>query len=334
MGDNRFDNRGLFDLVSQGAISSGSFSSLLVSIFGEDRASFSYDGDVTVDGRLLAEFGFRIPLEKSNYLYLFGRERRQHVRTAADGTFLADTKTFDLARLAVRHLLPPEADACETQQTLDYGRVSLGGSGFLLATEGRLNILSLGDEMENHMVYSACHEFAGQSVLTFDPPVEASQTVLGKSGPAIPEFALPSGLPFKLAFTEPIDTAAAAAGDSIRARLTTAIRDRTSGVLVPAGAMVSGRITKAEHLYQPNKSFVLAIRLEAVMVGGMSRPIKAAQDSGARRFAKSGRLTQRIDLGLLLATQDRDIAIFDFPGASANYVIKSGMVSSWLTVGP
>lgn len=163
VGDNRFDDRGLFDLVRQGAISTGTFSTLLVSIFREDRASFSYNGDLTVDGRALAEFGFRIPLEKSNYLYLFGKDRRQHVRAPVEGTFLVDSKTLDLVRLTVRHALPPEADACETSQILDYGRVSLGGSDFLLATEARLNILSLADEMENHIVFSACHEFAGQS---------------------------------------------------------------------------------------------------------------------------------------------------------------------------
>src|ERR1700733_2749387 len=111
VGDNRFDNRGLFDLVRQGSISSGSFSTLLVSIFGEDRASFSYDGDLTVDGRLIAEFGFRIPLEKSNYVYLFGRDRSGHARAGAEGTFLVDPKTFDLVRLTVRHALPAEADA-------------------------------------------------------------------------------------------------------------------------------------------------------------------------------------------------------------------------------
>ncbi len=41
VGDDHFDNHGLFTLVSQGAISSGSFSTLLVSIFVEDRATFS-----------------------------------------------------------------------------------------------------------------------------------------------------------------------------------------------------------------------------------------------------------------------------------------------------
>jgi hypothetical protein len=334
VGDNHFDNRGLFDLVRQGSISSGSFSTLLVTVFVEDRASFSYYGDVTVDGRLLAEFGFRIPLEKSNYVYLFGRDRSEHVRAGAVGTFLVDPKTFDLVRLTVRHALPAETDACETSQTFDYGRVRLGGGDFLLATEGRLNILSLSEDAENHMAYSACHEFNGQSTLTFEA-LEPSGSVSGKSDAVGPEFVLPAGLPFKLAFTERIDTAAAAAGDPIRAKLTAAIRARTSGVLVPQGSIVSGRIIKAEHRYGQNKSFLLAIRLDSMMVGGMSRPFKATRDSGARRFAKSaGGLTQSVDLGPLNAGQDRQVGVFEFPGAGPNYVIKSGLESNWLTLEP
>jgi hypothetical protein len=289
VGDNRFDNRGLFDLVRQGAISSGSVSTLLVSIFGEDTASFSYNGDHTVDGRMLAEFGFRVPLEKSNYLYLFENNRRA-VRTAMEGTFLVDPKTFDLVRLTIHRTLPPEADACKTTQTLDYGRVRLGENDLLLVREGRLNILSIGDEMENHIGYSACHEFVGQSTLTFEPPLEPTRSVSGTSDAAIPVLALPPGLPFQLVFVDSIDTAVAAAGDPIRAKLTTAIRPRSSEVLVPQGAIVSCRITKAQRVYGQNKSFVLAVKLESVVIGGKSQPFRAEPDSGLRSFAKgSGR---------------------------------------------
>ena len=57
-GDYQFHDRGLLDLARQGAISTGTFSSFLVSLFEQDRASFSYNGDRTVDGRLLSEYGF------------------------------------------------------------------------------------------------------------------------------------------------------------------------------------------------------------------------------------------------------------------------------------
>jgi len=335
VGDNRFDNRGLFDLVRQGAISSGSFSTFLISIFGEDRATFSYNGDITENGRQLSEFGFQIPLEKSNYVYLFGENRSEGVRTAAEGTFLADPKTFDLVRLTIHRALPQNTDACETAETFDYQQVSLGGSAFLLARKGFLDILSPGDEMENHMDYSACREFTGQSTLTFDPPPQPSGSISATSDPAAPVFALPPGQPFKLAFTEPIDTAVVAAGDPIRAKFTTAILSPSAQLLVPKGAIVLCRIMKAEHLYGKNRAFVLGVKIESVIVGETSRPLRAVPDSSARRFTKGeGRLTQRIDLGPLDARQDREVRVFEFPFAHPTDVIKSGLVSSWLTLAP
>jgi hypothetical protein len=192
-----------------GAISSGIFSSFLVSLFEQDRASFSYNGDRTVDGRLLSEYGFRVPLEKSNYVFRFGNERTE-VLTVYDGTFLADPKTLDLVHLTVRQSLPAETGACEATHTMDYGRVTIGSANFLMAKEADLDILSPDREMENRIAYSACHEFVGQSTLSFGPAPAAGGS-WSKDDSASRAFSLPPDLKFELAFTEPIDTAVAAA---------------------------------------------------------------------------------------------------------------------------
>ncbi len=99
--------------------------------------------------------------------------------------------------------------------------------------------------------------------------------------------------------------------------------------------MLSGRIMKAERLYGQNRTFVIAVKLESVVVGGISRPLKATPDSGARRFAKgSSRLTQRVDRGPLNTTQDHDGGIFEFQDTPPNFVIKSGLASNWVKLGP
>jgi len=148
VGDRHFHDPGLLDLVRQGAISTGSFSSFLVSLFGGGRANFSYNGDHIVKGRLLSEFGFRVPLEKSNYVYRFGNKRTE-VLTAYDGTFLVDPKTVDLVRLVVRQDLPPETGACEATHTVDYGHVRINEATFLLARAATLDILTRKIETEN-----------------------------------------------------------------------------------------------------------------------------------------------------------------------------------------
>ena len=53
-GENRFNERDLFEFVRGGAVSTGSFTSMLTSIFGNSTARFTYNGDSTLDGRLLS----------------------------------------------------------------------------------------------------------------------------------------------------------------------------------------------------------------------------------------------------------------------------------------
>jgi hypothetical protein len=108
VGEDRFDDRDLFQLVSEGAVQTGSCSTFLSSIFSGSAASFSYNGDVVAGDSRLVEFGFQVPREKSNYL--FGN-RRAHVTTAYEGTFLVDPKTGDLTRLVVRTSSFPRLDA-------------------------------------------------------------------------------------------------------------------------------------------------------------------------------------------------------------------------------
>jgi len=158
------------------------------------------------------------------------------------------------------------------------------------SVQGLLEILSPGDEMENHMDYSACREFTGQSTLTFDTPSQPSGSISATSDPVRPAFALPPGQPFKLAFTELIDTAVVAAGNPFRAKLTTAILSGSAQVLVPNGAIVLCRIMKAERLYGKNRAFVLGVKTESIIVGETPRPSSPRRTPvhGGSQKAKAG----------------------------------------------
>jgi hypothetical protein len=349
-GEGGFSDRSLFEVVPDGAVSTGSFASLLASIFGGATAArFSYNGDSTVDGRVLSEFGFRIPEEKSDYLYLFGGSRKQQTTIGYHGTFLVDPKTAELVRLSMgTSELPAETGACELSQTLDYGRVTLNGADFLLPTETRVSLIHTDEsEAENRIRYSACHEFRGESTVRYEPAPAVEPAAL--VGHPVRALALPAGLAFRLSFTERIDTATAAAGDLIRAKLTTAIRDQSSKVLVPEGSAVTGRIVSIRHYYPASRPqhggareangqyppLVLAVKLETLEVGGVTHPFKATSDSRVQRFAKvTGGLSQQVDLGPLDRQQDRDAGVFDFWDKTPGYLVESGMESSWVTVAP
>jgi hypothetical protein len=328
VGESRFNDRDLLDMVHEGAISTGSFGAYLNAIFRTDDANFTYNGETTQDGRTLSEFGYRVPYEKSHYRY--GLLQHSAI-TGYDGTFLVDTKTADLVRLVVRtNRLPSETGACYASTTLDYGRVRLRGVDFLLPSSSTLRIFHTdGGEAENRTVFSSCHEFLGESTIRFDAPPDglAAEASHG-SGPRV--LSIPPGLPFRVAFVQGIDTATAAAGDPIKAKLITPIREG-SKVLVPMGVAAGARIVRIRWFYGRESTLYLDVRLETVEVGGVSIPITAAPDRG-HSFQKAigGTLQRRVELGSLRGLEDRS-AGFMFRNVHQPYVIGRGLESKWVT---
>jgi hypothetical protein len=318
-------------MIPDGAVSIGQFSSILASIVGRSNERFSYRGDRVVDGKLISEFELRVPEEESDYLYLFGDGRKQQAPIAYSGSLLVAPQSSTLVRLTIHAAtLPREAGACELTQTLDYETVRMSDTPLLLPTQARFSVtLADGTEAENRMQYSACHEFRAESKIAFEAPGGSGET----DRPAEREVvspAVPSGLPFRLVFTDRIETLSAAAGDVVHAKLTTPLQDR-SGILFPAGSNVTGRLVSVRRFFGDSKSkaqhpsLALAVRLECVDAAGISSPLHAILDNRNRRFARLGSSSGR--------TQDSDAAVFEFRDAGPDYVVESGMESSWVTVG-
>jgi hypothetical protein len=329
VGERRFDDRDLQDMVQGGAISTGNFTALLILIFHEDDANFTYEGDSTENGRTLAEFGFRVSWEKSHYR--FGEPSHSAVVTGYDGSFLVDANTGDLVRLVIRtSKLPSETAACYATTTTYYARVRLDDIDTLLfPTESHLQIVNTNrTESENHTVFAACHKFLGESTIKFEPPSDGpapgAQKDQGSRG------FIPPGLPFRVALTEGIDTATAAAGDPIKVRLITPIQEG-SKVVVPAGAAIAGRITRIQYFYGSISSLELNIELETVVVAGTSVRLIAAPDAGQTFRSTKGRTPpRRIELGTLRGLEDRT-ATFVFRDVHQPYLIGSGLESMWVT---
>lgn len=343
VGADRFTGRSLFDMVPDGAVSTGSFASMLASVFGGKAARFSYLGDTNVGGRLLAEFGFRVPEELSEYLYIFGTQRQRQTAVAYQGTFLVDPATADLVRLEIHTgALPRETGACQLTQTLDYGRVRLNGADFLLPTKAKLVVTHVDQsQAENVIRYSACHEFRSESTLRAGTGPGPEAPVSLHSVPA-GELSLPAGLHFHVVFNTRIDTESAG-GDVVEGRLKGGIRDQSGRELVPDGSRVAGRILSIKRYYaqaaaksselrtadQP--AVVLVIALEVLEMGGVEYPLHAAFNSGAGRFMKtSGALSRAVDLGSLEPFES-GAGIFRFSGQTPDYVVESGLESNWVT---
>ncbi len=297
--------------------------------FRREDASFTYNGDTTLEGRAVSEFGFKVPYEKSHYYYGEGPQR---VISAYDGTFFVDPKTANLVQLSVRtSQLPKETAACYASTKLDYTQLHLNDADFLLPRVSVLSILHVdGSESENRSVFSNCHEFRGESTLSFDPPPKEEHP---KTGSAAPGPAIPKGLPFRVAITQEIDSATAAAGDMVTAKLISSIQDG-SRVLVPAGSAVTARIVRIREFYKSPSHVALEIKLESVMIGGISMRLNARPDIAAKfEKKKDGTLLRRVELGTLRGLEDRSGA-FVFRNIALPYIVGTGLESMWLTADP
>ena len=339
-------------IVNEGSLSTGYFEGFLELVFRGDNASFSYSAEISENGRSLMEYGYRVPLEASHYVFRFPG---QSVTTAYEGTLLVDPQTAELVRLTLRtDGMPPETGACEVNNTMSYSRFRLNGSDFLLPSETHLHIIGRnGVETENLTVYSACHEFLGESTLNFDTPPD---TPIPASTAPRAETVIPAGLPFHLALTDDIHVATAAAGETVKAVLTADLRDQTKTVLIPKGTPVICRILRIRRWYGhgtdpraldsngqihlPGNSSVrveLLLGLENFALPGGQQPVYAEPYRvGIAAPPRPGTLKSRpmpMELGPLNAI-GRNQWSASFPRAGDHYVIKSGLASNWVTVAP
>ena len=333
VGESRFRNRSLFSIVNEGSLSTGYFNGFLDLVFRSDNTIFSYSGEVSEAGRKLMEYSYRQPLEGSHYDFLF---HGQGVTTGYEGTVLVDPATAELIRLTLgTSSIPAETGACEVNNEMSYSRFRLNGSDFLLPAETHLRIRGQnGVETDNLTIYSGCHEFLGESKLSFETPLDVPdrESTVPRS-----EVTIPAGLPFRLSLMEYIQVATAAAGDPVKAVLTTDLRDHSKKVLIPKGTPVLCRILRIRRSYfhSTDARVELLLGLENFALPGGQRPVSAQPDRGRSASPpKAGTLQSRpMELGPLNA-MGRSQWFTSFPGAGDDYVIKSGLESNWVTVAP
>jgi len=325
VGESKFNDGDLFDIVREGAMSTGSFAAFLSAIFRDEYVNFTYDGDTTLNGRSLSEFGFQVPYERSHYSYGQGAHQ---VMTGYSGSFLVDPKTANLVRLEVRtSKLPSETGACYASTKLDYSEVRMKGIDFLLPAASELTIDNTdGAKAVNRMVFSSCHEFLGESTISFGQVSSSA----GRSAAHLAPPRFPAKLSFKIAIAQDFDMTAAAAGDPVKAKLMTPIKEGRKE-FAPPGAPVGARIVRIRNYYDQSV-IVLELKLETVSINGGSVPLVAEPDPG-EAFAKGDKLVRRVPLGTLRGLEDR-AASFEFHGKDLVFLKTEGIESEWRTTTP
>jgi hypothetical protein len=264
-GSKKFEATDLSDMVKEGAIGNGNFATFARAIFEARSATFDYKGP---EGGLV-RYDYRVPLLQSGYTIRTGEKR---ALVAYRGSIFADASTLDVHRIdVIADDLPMMLGLAETDTRMDYARVKIGESDFLLPAESELTMVGLdGHESRNHIRLASCREFTGESVLTFDDAPKDSVA------PAqVEEIALPADTLMDLRLEDDIDTETAAVGDPVRARLANDVKHK-GRVLIAKGARVTGRVTRLEKHSDYNE---LGFEFDEVEGGGIHAHFEGKLDS-------------------------------------------------------
>ena len=207
--------------------------------------------------------------------------------------------------LAQSEELPPETMMCELSTTNEYqGENTLG---LLLPIVSRShNIMRDTTETDRVTTLSNCRES------TAPPSTREPDAAL----------VLPERIPFELALATPIDTASAAAGDVISARLTGPLLGSSGKVLAPTGATATGRIVRMEHHLGPRNYFLVSMAFDTLQVSGAEFRLYA------RSYWNGDAMLSRQE------HEDGPMGTFLFPGGTSRYVISAGHKSEWRTTAP
>lgn len=325
-GAKRFNEGEIDELISTGAIGTGPFASSLLSLFEANDPHFVYEGEKTQKGRRLLEFSFRVQQGQSRFRVKTGKE---WTTAGYTGSIFADPETAELVRLEIRSdELPRASTACEVDTAMDYGATRLAGNDILLPAMTRSRFINQdGSEAENAMTFSACREFLGEATVNFGGHPEMAAAKV-EAAPV----ELPSGLNVTVEMTSTLDLDRAAAGDRIEGRLAAPLLDaQRKTILVPAGAVLEGRLMRVETRYgKPNEQGI-SLRWETLEMKGVKSPVSLVPDWSAA-VAKAGKPGGLMQRGQTIELPRRSESRYWAHHFSGDHVaVPAGLVSQWFT---
>jgi hypothetical protein len=248
-GSKQFEDRDFRDMIPTGTFGTGDFALYARSVFGTNAATFVPRGEQKLGERTSVRFDFEVPLARSGFEIRTGDAR---AIVGYHGSFFADPQSLDLMRLEViGDDLPPRLKLKSASDRMNYARIRIGDGDFLLPDSSEVVLVDLnGDESRNRLRFTTCHQYTGQSTLSFDEPETNGGT---PSTAAKAELELPGNLDLALSLIDEIDTEKAAIGDPVRAQLYSDLKYK-GRILASKGAMASGRISRVER--HPNVTVV------------------------------------------------------------------------------
>jgi hypothetical protein len=258
-GAERFENRELSSFASGGLLGSGAFAAYARTVFLSATTTIQYHGDEELGGNTAARFDFRVPVIWSGYNL---RANNASGTAGMAGSFWFDGATLELLRMEVRgEDIPPQLGISQAVTVIDYARMRIGDSDVLLPqAASMLLILATGAAHKNDIQFSHCHEYQTASSIRFDLP-DASAPAAGQP---VRKVALPGGLAVSIELETAIDSETAHVGDLIRGHVAGDVLRKGGVVIIPKGAIVSGRIRGIERVRSTEPGFAVTLELAEV----------------------------------------------------------------------
>jgi hypothetical protein len=254
-GARQFEEKDLTAFVSSGANATGLFFSAIPhDLFARGVGIFEYRAPENLEGRNTVRYDYRISQSAGGLTLRIGSAE---ATVALKGSFWFDPASGDLVRLdSYGDQMPPSLGLSEALVKVQYARVRIGNSGALLPRQGEMQLTHLnGSASRNVFEFTACRAYQTESAISFEPPAPAAAVK-----PQVRETDLPAGLLVPVVLETAIDSKAAALGDPVRARVRADAR-RDGNVLLPAGAVIAGRIRRLERKSVGTPYFVIGVEL-------------------------------------------------------------------------
>jgi hypothetical protein len=340
-GARRFDETDLTSFTTGGLMGSGVFALLARNVFVHQIGTIRYFGDEEIAGRPLARFDFAIPAAWSGYQI---RANGASAVVRLTGSFWIDAASLELVRMEVRaDEIPPALGIERTVTVIDYARMHIGDSEVLLPQDAKMLMDLLGGEVRrNEIGFSHCHEYLSESSIRFDMP----DTPVAVSAPRVRQMDLPAGLTVSVALDTAIDSNTAHVGDLLRGHVVNDVRRKDKTIIIPKGAIVTGRIRGVERLRSPGPAIDVTVELaelesenwRAQFYGELLPKVsKGAEDSSLNIPSINGQA--------IAATPSADPVVqavhsVDIPGtgvlhmAGAQFRIAAGFRMNWRTLEP
>jgi hypothetical protein len=329
VGESEFGDKPLEELVTDGAFASGAFGAIVDGIFGDKGATFTFKTESESRGRRVLSYDFRVPVERSHYLLSQGNVKKL---TGYSGSFVVDAKTLDLVKLDIECDPPsPDLQLCAVNTSLEYEKVTLNNLDFQLPSTASVRMVTInGMANDVQTVFKSCRQFSGESKLIVGDTESNSPT----TDAVRKKVHLAPGIKASVALAEPIDTAIAAAGDAIRGTLTRPIKDSVSGIMVPKGTPLQGRVMKVRLERSARASVTLVgLKWESLEHQGVLYTLDLAP-----KVALGGTAGLPLHFGSFPDIQFRDprdspgIGVFVFPNVGSRYQLPIGFETEWVTI--